>query len=73
MIVIRFPNAEAERRALGFLAGRFTFTTKSTGVTLVPDGALAALAREKIAYSVEGPASYEQLVPTLRDSSAAVP
>jgi hypothetical protein len=72
MIVIRFANAETERRALGFLAGRFSFTTKATGETLVPPAALAALAREKFAYSVEGPASYEQLVPTLRDSAATV-
>jgi len=73
MIVIRFAPPEIERRALGYLAGRFSFTTKATGETLVPAAALAALANEKIAYSVEGPASYEQLVPALRDSSATVP
>ena len=27
MIVIRFPNLENKRRALGFLAGRFAFTS----------------------------------------------
>ena len=71
MIVIRFPNAETEKRALGFLAGRFSFTTRASGETLVPDDALSALAREKIAFSVDGTATYEQLAPTVRDPAAS--
>src|SRR5262249_11599060 len=40
MIVIRFPNLEAKRRALGFLPGRFSFTSWSNGEMLVPEAAL---------------------------------
>jgi hypothetical protein len=54
MIVIRFPNPESKRRALGFLPGRFPFTSWSTGEMLVPE---AALAVEGIPFSVEGPAT----------------
>jgi hypothetical protein len=52
MIRIRFPDSAIEQRALGFLAGRFSFKTWSNGETLVPSAALAALAVEGIPYSV---------------------
>jgi hypothetical protein len=50
MIRIRFPDAASERRALGYLAGRFSFKSWADGVTLVPDDALAALARASIPF-----------------------
>lgn len=56
MILVRFPNGESERWALGFLAGRFSFKTWVTGETLVPENALAFLATEGIPFIVEGPA-----------------
>jgi len=55
MILVRFPNADAERRALGFLAGRFSFKTWATGEVLVPESALAFLATESIPFTVESP------------------
>jgi hypothetical protein len=61
MIIIRFPDSHSERRALGFLAGRFSFKSWSTGETMVPEHALASLAAEGISFFVKGPASYEQL------------
>ncbi len=70
MILIRFPDAVSERRALGYLAGRFSFKSWASGETLVPEAALPALAVEGIRFSVEGPATYEQLVPPLRDPAA---
>jgi hypothetical protein len=66
MIIIRFPDAAAKRRALGWLPGRFSFKSWATGEMLVPPEALAQLAVEGIPFSVEGPARYEQLVPALR-------
>jgi len=54
MIIIRFPDAETERRAL---AGRFSFKTWDTGETLVPDNALPWLARERITFTALGPAT----------------
>ncbi len=71
MIIIRFPDASAERKALGFLAGRFTFKSWATGGTMVPEHALGALAGAGISFYVEGPAKYEQLAATIRDTSAA--
>jgi hypothetical protein len=70
MIQIRFPDAAAERRALGYLAGRFSFKTWSGGVTVVPEAALVALAREGISYTAVGPATYEQYTPAVRDPAA---
>ena len=52
MIVIRFADAETERRALGYLAGRFTFKSCASGETMVPEAALPFLAREGIRFSV---------------------
>jgi hypothetical protein len=71
MIVIRFPNLENKGRALGLLAGRFPFTSWSTGKMLVPEAALAYLAVEGISFSVEGPAKYEQAVSAFRSAPPA--
>lgn len=70
MIRIRFPDPVVERQALGYLAGRFAFRTWANGETLVPEAALSALAVEGISFVVEGPASYERILPTVRDSAA---
>ena len=70
MICIRFPDSASERRALGYLAGRFSFKSAASGETVVPEEALRALAREGIRFAVEGPPTYEQLVPPVRDPSA---
>jgi hypothetical protein len=60
MIRIRFPDHAAERRGLGYLAGRFSFQSWADGVTVVPDHALPSLAREGIPFIVDGPATYER-------------
>ena len=60
MILIRFPNPEAKRAALGRLAGRFSFRSWATGEMLVPEDALPFLAVEGVVFTVEGPATYEQ-------------
>jgi hypothetical protein len=57
MIRIRFSDTATERRALGFLAGRFSFKSWANGETLVPTTALAALAQEGIPFTVVGPAT----------------
>jgi len=71
MIRIRFPDPVSERRALGYLAGRFYFKSWADGTTLVPDQALASLAREGIPFIVDGPATYEQILPAVRTSPAS--
>jgi hypothetical protein len=71
MIRIRFTTPQAERRALGFLPGRFPFKSWANGDTVVPEAALAALAVEGISFTVEGPATYEQSAPPLRNPAAA--
>ena len=71
MIMIRFADDQAKRCALGWLAGRFPFKSWASGEMMVPDEALAYLAREGIRFHVEGPPKYEQAVPAVRDASAA--
>ncbi len=66
MILIRFPDLDAKRRALAFLTGRFSFTSYRTGEMLVPFAALGELAVAGILFSVEGPPTYGQAVPSLR-------
>jgi hypothetical protein len=70
MIRIRFPDSATELRALGFLAGRYSFKSWDNGETLVPSAALGALALAGIRFSTVGPATYEQFAPTVRDSVA---
>jgi hypothetical protein len=71
MIIIRFPDDAAKRRALGFLAGRFSFKSWATGEMMVPPGALPALALHGIPFQALGPATYEQLATPLRNPPAS--
>lgn len=72
MIVIRFPDVETKTRAIGFLVGRFPGKTWATGELAVPDDALSELATEGFQFSVEGPATYERLMPLRNVAAAAV-
>lgn len=60
MILIRFPNPESKRDALGRFAGRFRFKSWVSGEVLVPEDALPFLAVEGIVFTVQGPATYER-------------
>ncbi len=71
MILIRFADSQMEKRALGYLAGRFSGKTWTTGETLVPEEALPHLAAEGITFSVAGRLPYERAYAPLRDSSPA--
>ncbi|MCI0540795.1 MAG: hypothetical protein L0Z50_36815 [Verrucomicrobiales bacterium] len=46
MVIIRFPDPESKRRALGYLARRFSGKSWATGEVMVPEGALPYLAAE---------------------------
>jgi len=69
-ILIKFPDAETERRALGKLIPRFSGKSWRTGETAVPAQALAFLADQGIQFTVIGPAPYEYVTP-LRDTRPA--
>ena len=71
MILIRFPDADTKRRALGYLAGRFSFKSWASGEMTVPEAALAYLAAENIPFFVEGQATYERLISAVRTPPAA--
>jgi hypothetical protein len=72
MIIIRFPDRRAKRRALGYLPGRFSFKSWSNGEMMIPEEALAHLAVEGIRFSVEGPATYERLAPVRNPAAVQV-
>jgi hypothetical protein len=72
MIIIRFANKAQKKRALGYLAGRFSFKSWSSGEMMVPEEVLSALAAEGISFFVEGPASYEHFAPIRNPHSVAV-
>jgi hypothetical protein len=71
MVVIRFPDEQTEQRALGFLARRFSGKTWGNGQTLVPEAALKQLTDAGIPFTVDGPATYEQKTPAVRNPPAA--
>ena len=71
MITITFPDRDAEKRALGFLLGRFSGRVVRSGEHLVPEAALEALADQSIPFSVVGKATYEQQLAALRGTPAA--
>ena len=61
MIIIRFADEASKRKAVGQLAGRFSFKSWASGEMMLPKEALALLAEEEIRFTVEGPATYERL------------
>jgi len=71
MIVITFPDRATERRGLAFLLGRFSGRVLESGIHLVPEAALEALARENIPFAVKGKASYGQQVAAIRGAAPA--
>jgi len=70
MVIITFPDEETQKRALGFLLGRFAGKVLKTGEHIVPEAALGALAEQAIAFTVKGKASYEQQVAALRSGAS---
>jgi hypothetical protein len=71
MITITLPDRDAEKRAIGFLLGRFSGKVLKTGEHIVPEAALEALADQGIPYTVQGKATYEQQVAALRSAPPA--
>jgi hypothetical protein len=71
MITITFPNRETEKRAVGFLLGRFSGRVLKSGEHIVPEAALEALADQGIPFTVQGKATYEQQVAALRGAASA--
>jgi hypothetical protein len=70
MVVISFPDKEAQKKALGFLLGRFSGKALKSGEHIVPEAALAALAQQNIVFTVHGKASYEKQIAALRSAAA---
>ena len=70
MVIITFPDAETQKKALGFLLGRFSGKVLKTGEHIVPEAALAALAEGNITFTVHGKASYEKQVAALRSAAS---
>ena len=71
MISITFPDRATEKRALGYLLGRFSGRVLRPGEHLVPEAALEALADQNIPFSVRGKASYEQQLAAVRGPNPA--
>jgi hypothetical protein len=71
MVTITFPDRETEKRALGFLLGRFSGRVLKSGEHLVPEAALEALADQNIPFTVQGKSTYEQQIAAIRDIAPA--
>jgi hypothetical protein len=69
MVTIRFKDRATERRALGFLLGRFSGRVLKNGDHIVPEAALEALAQQDISFTVKGKATYEQQVAAVRSAA----
>jgi len=71
MVTITFPDRETEKRALGFLLGRFSGRVLKSGEHLIPEAALEALADQNIPFTVQGKSTYEQQIAAIRDTAPA--
>jgi hypothetical protein len=70
MVIITFPDKATQKKALGFLLGRFSGTVLKSGEHIVPEAALAALADRNFVFTVRGKVD-EQEVATLRIAATA--
>lgn len=70
MVTIKFADRETEKKALGFLLGRFSGRVLRTGEHLVPESALEALADQNIPFTVQGKTTYEQQLAAIRGSAS---
>ena len=70
MVLIEFPNREAEIKGLSVLMRGFSGKVLRGGLHIVPEPALEALTAQKIPYNVKGQATYEQEVAALRGDAA---
>ncbi len=70
MVTITFPDRETEKRALGYLIGRFSGRVLKSGEHIVPEAALEALAEQGIRFTVEGKATYEQQMEAVRGAAS---
>ena len=70
MVTITFPDRATEKRALGFLLGRFSGRVLKSGEHVVPEAALEALADQNIPFTVKGKTTYEQHVAAVRGSAS---
>jgi hypothetical protein len=71
MVLVRFKDRATERKALGFLLGRFPGRVLKSGDHLIPEAALEVLAAQDIPFTVKGKASYAQQVASLRGAASA--
>jgi len=69
MVIITFPDPDTQKRALGFLLGRFSGKVLKSGEHIVPEAAVAALAEHNFVFTVRGKATYEQQIAALRSAS----
>ena len=70
MVVITFPDSATQKKALGYLLGRFSGKVLKNGEHIVPEAALAALADKEISFTVVGKASYEKQIAALRSAAS---
>lgn len=71
MVTITFPDRETEKRALGYLLGRFSGRVIRSGEHLVPEAALEALADQNIPFAVKGKATYVEQLAAIRGAAPA--
>jgi len=70
MVVITFPDSATQKKALGYLLGRFSGKVLKNGEHIVSEGALAALADQGLSFTVVGKASYEKQIAALRSTAS---
>jgi hypothetical protein len=71
MVTITFPDRTTEKKALGFLLGRFSGRVLKSGEHIVPEAALEALADQNIPFTVMGKTTYEQQLAAVRGAAPA--
>lgn len=71
MVAIKFQSTEARRKAIGFLAGRFSGRVLGTGEVIVPEAALETLAAENFSFTVIGRANYDQMAAIRGDAAVS--
>jgi hypothetical protein len=71
MVIVTFGDRDTEKKALGFLLGRFSGKVLKSGEFILPEAALEALAEANFSFLVKGKATYEHQMAALRSAGSA--
>lgn len=69
MVTIQFADRETEKKPRAFSIGRFSGRVMNSGLHIVPEAALEALANQNVPFIVKGKTTGEEHIAAIRGTA----